>query len=72
MERLKLIGAIILLFLILSAAVNSCGGNGSKGSDYPYGYEQCFRCKGSGLVNNGFIDFNTCPVCRGSGMVDSH
>lgn len=61
----------IVVFLIIGL-IGACNGGDSSSDDYPYGYEKCFRCNGSGLVNQGFIDFETCPVCRGSGMLDSH
>ena len=61
----------ILLFCAFVAGGITNGASDS-GNDYPYGMEECFRCGGSGLVNEGFLDFETCPVCGGGGMLDSH
>ena len=69
-HKALIIGIVIILMIILVASCSKSCGNG--GRDYPYGYEECFRCKGSGLVNQGFIDLKTCPTCKGSGMLDSH
>lgn len=67
-QVMKKVVLIVIAFLLLISCFSEC----SSSRDYPYGYEECFRCQGSGLVNEGFIDFNTCPTCRGSGMLDSH
>ena len=55
---------ITLLVIILTAfffflAFNTGGGGSSTG--------KCSACKGSGMVNTGFVDFKTCPVCKGGG-----
>ena len=55
----------VFLVLILVVSCNAITGGGSSNGD------QCGVCGGSGYVNDGFIDFKTCPVCTGSG-VDFH
>lgn len=60
----------VIIFVIL-LIIGSCSGDGGSSSNYPYGYEQCPRCDGAGMVNDGFADFNTCRLCGGSGMIDS-
>lgn len=64
----KKILLILLVCLLLVVCIAGCDSSNS----YPAGYEACFRCNGAGLINDGFIDFKTCPTCRGSGMLDSH
>ena len=64
----KNILCILLVVALCVAIFVGC----TSGNKYPYGYEECFRCQGSGLINEGFIDFKTCPTCKGSGMLDSH
>lgn len=65
---MKKVALLAIACLMLVGCFSGC----SSEDDYPYGYEKCFRCQGSGLVNEGFIDFKTCPTCKGSGMLDSH
>lgn len=55
---------VIALVIGVVAFVLSTSGS-DKNSD------KCSVCGGSGLVNTGFVDFETCPVCKGSG-VDFH
>ena len=62
---------IVFVFLFLLGSCSKGCNNGSN-NKYGYGYEECFRCHGAGMVNEGFLDFKTCPTCRGSGMLDSH
>ena len=64
---MKRILVFVVVCFLLIGVFSGCGS-----SDYPYGYEECFTCKGSGLVNTGFFNPKTCPTCKGSGMLDSH
>lgn len=54
------IPAIATVLILLCVA---CDSTTTKSSDK----NKCPTCKGSGLVNTGFIDFETCPWCHGSG-----
>ncbi len=59
-----LVIVIVVVLLVLSISLlKQCDGpsNGSGGNDI------CARCGGSGMVNEGFLDFTTCPVCHGTG-----
>lgn len=66
-SKVTKIGAVIaiavLLFLCVSCVrwiANSDGGGVSN--------DECVACHGSGMVNDGFLDFKTCPVCKGTGL----
>lgn len=59
-----------VIVLVLLYLLGSCFNDG--GSSSGYGSEKCFRCKGAGMVNEGFLDFQTCSTCGGSGILDSH
>lgn len=61
------IWAIVLAVVLMFGLVVTCCDGCSTGSNS----DKCAVCKGSGLVNYGFLDFRTCPVCKGSG-VDFH
>lgn len=50
--------AVLLVLLVLFSIPTS---NNSSDSS------SCSICGGSGLVNTGFVNFKTCPVCKGSG-----
>lgn len=70
---MKKILILIIAFVFMIGAITSCTNScESSGKGHSYGTEECFRCHGSGLINDGFINFKTCPVCHGSGIVDSH
>ena len=58
------IGLIVVLVIALFSTCDYSSGSSSSS-------DECAVCQGSGLVNDGFIDFKTCPVCKGSG-VDFH
>ena len=62
----KIVGIIIAVALIIGCiAVASWlfgGGNGGPSNN------ECAACHGSGMVNEGFLDFETCPVCHGTGL----
>ncbi|MBQ3016750.1 MAG: hypothetical protein IJD79_08230 [Clostridia bacterium] len=36
--------------------------------DSDSGGDKCVSCGGVGMVNDGFLDFKTCPTCRGTGL----
>ena len=54
------IPAIAAVLILLCVA---CDSNTTKSS----GKNKCPHCDGAGMVNTGFIDFETCPWCHGSG-----
>ena len=55
------IASVVVIVLSLLMSITKDGGN--NGSD-----DKCASCNGSGMVIDGFLDFNTCPTCRGSGL----
>ena len=58
-----LIVVILILLLILVALLDTVGAfDNNTNSD------ACISCGGSGIVNNGFLDFQTCPTCNGNGV----
>ncbi len=64
-----LIAVIVIIVGVTIGTVGDCGAACTDSSEYPGGYMECYKCDGAGLVNEGFFDLETCPVCRGSGMV---
>lgn len=58
---------IAIAVILILALIGSCDEGASSNSNT----DKCAVCGGSGLVNTGFIDFKTCPVCKGTG-VDFH
>ena len=73
-NKTSIVAIVIVLVVLFVIALISGGiaNSDSNSNDYPYGFDACYRCKGSGLINQGFVDLKTCPVCKGSGMLDSH
>ena len=45
-------------FALLMGLGGSSGSSGNK----------CYRCDGAGMINKGFLDFVTCPACKGTGI----
>lgn len=66
----KVIMTLIILCVIVSIIVTCIAGpdsdSGSGGGSYSD--DKCAMCDGAGMINDGFLDFKTCPVCRGSGI----
>ena len=62
----KIVGVIIVTALIIGCIAFASwffgGGNGGNSDS------ECAACHGSGMVNEGFLDFETCPVCHGTGL----
>lgn len=62
----KIVGIIIAIIAatVVISIVSSLFGGGSSG----HSNSECAACGGSGMVNEGFLDFETCPVCHGTGL----
>ena len=76
-NKFRSIVTIILIFVILigfvyfiaTGLINLDEILASSNSSSPdVENDKCYRCNGSGLINEGFLDFKTCPACKGTGI----
>ena len=60
----KIIAICLAIMVLFTLFVHMMpGGTSDNDND-----GKCYRCHGAGMVNNGFLDFDTCPACRGTGI----